>query len=633
MINSRKTIAVFMNHVSTTYRLPLCEKINLTAAELGYNVMFFNFLGIISGRHKEYGEYEYKLIDVIPYDQFAGIIFDEESFSFPDMVERLVAAIKKKADCPVISISSMMEDFYNILIDDSKGIELIVRHLYEHHGCRKIGYMSGPFSHPDAIRRYDAFKKVMTDLGLPEDGCGVFEGDFWLNRGRGAAEYFLTGTKERPEAIVCANDYMAMALCKAFDDRGVNIPDDIIVTGFDGTEEGQEHIPKLTTVNCGRETIAETAVKLIDGINKGEKPPKLTLISPSVTLGNTCGCTTIDYKKELRRINELTAQSRSVRYYLGDVIGATLKMNIVESIADLEQAFADYAVNFGGYRSFLLMSYIDKDGKSALEKGMSKPADRVYPVIQVDRWGDHDGERKIISTKEFLPTENKDEPRFVYVTGMHCGDRCFGYCAVTMTGHRVFNEFFTVWIATLSVALESLLRRNNILDLVDNLEDISERDGLTGMYNRRGFEMHSEFAAGELEKDTVACAMVIDMDGLKRINDRYGHAEGDFAIRALADMISECCTDDIIAGRTGGDEFYVFAPGYNESKADIFYNHLTRKIDDFNSTAEKPYLLSASFGAFVHEKGKCDLEEMMKRADERMYAVKQTRKHRRSTDN
>ena len=166
MINNRKTIAVFINQVTTGYRRPFCETINSTAVSLGYNVVFINFMGIIGGKHRDYGDYEYKFIDVIPYDQFAGIIFDEESFTIDGMVEKLVAKIKEKAKCPVISGSSYMEDFYNIVFDDASGIELMVQHLYDVHGCRQIGFMSGPFKHPDAAARLAAFKVRKADTSI-----------------------------------------------------------------------------------------------------------------------------------------------------------------------------------------------------------------------------------------------------------------------------------------------------------------------------------------------------------------------------------------------------------------------------------------------------------------------------------
>ncbi len=630
MINNRKTIAVFMNQVTTGYRRPFCESVNATATALGYNVVFFNFMGLIGGKHRDYGEYEYKFADVIPYGEFAGIIFDEESFNIDGMVERLVEQMKKKAKCPVVSASSYMEDFYNIVFDDTSGIELMVQHLFDVHGCRKIGFMSGPFYHPDAIRRLEAFRNIMKKLGLPEEGSGIFEGNFWFGKSEEAADFFLSPDRERPEAIVCANDYMMMGLYKSLKKRGVRVPEDIILTGFDGTDEGQAFIPRATTVDRKREKVAEEAVKLIDAVCRGEEVPKLITIKASLIVANTCGCKGIDYKAEVERINHSTEQNRTVTYYLGDVIAATLKMNIVRSIGDLEKTFRDHAVNFGGYRSFTLMTYVDDSGKTSLEKGMVMPTDKVYPAMLVDRWGDFEGcERRTISTTEFLPMEKDNEPKMIYVTSMHCGDRCFGYSSIAMTGEGVFNEFFNVWIATLAVALESLLRSNNIQELISSLEDTSVRDGLTGLYNRRGFETRSAEAARRMHRDEMAGAMVIDMDGLKKINDHYGHAEGDFAIRKLAEIIGSCSAGGKIAGRTGGDEFYVFVPCCNESIIESFRNDLTNKLIRFNKSGEKPYLLDASFGAYLHEIGPaCDVEELLRTADERMYEVKQKKKNR-----
>lgn len=632
MINRRKSIAVFTCQVTEMYRRAFCEKINITARHLGYNVVYFNFMGLIGNRHHDYGDYEYKLIDVIPYSEFDGIIFDEEAFKIDGMVSRLVEQIKKKAHCPVVSVTSYMKDFYNVLFDDASGIELMAKHLYEEHGCRKIGFMSGPLSHHDAFIRYEAFKKVMTELGLPEEGSGIVEGDFWYHRGEKAADFFLSPERERPEAIICANDYMALALIAELKNRGISVPDDIMVTGFDGTDEGQKAIPRLTTVDKQRDRIAEAAVQLIDKICSGEEVSGSVMITARIIPGDTCGCTQVDYKAEAERINNVTDENRKVNYYLGDVTAATLKMNIVESIQDLEQAFADHAVNFGGYSNFFMMAYVNEKGQTSYEKGTNMPTDKVYPAIVVDKEGRYkDYERRVMDINEFLPPQNNDEPQVAYVMSMHCGDRCFGYSAVTMTGSGLFNEFYNVWTATLAVSLESLLRRNNILELIRSLEDTSIRDELTGLYNRRGFESRSVETAKKLAGDENVCAMVVDMDGLKKINDHFGHAEGDYAIRRIAQFIDDSCTEGMIAGRTGGDEFYIFAPRFDEEQLESFRQSFEEKIEQFNEQKVKPYKLDASFGAYIHEMdGSGNVEEFIRIADERMYAVKQHKKQSRN---
>lgn len=632
MINKNKCIAVFTCQVTMIYRKKFCETINIVARDLGYNVVYFNFIGLIGNRHHDYGDYEYKLVDVIPYGEFDGIIFDEEAFTVDGMVDKLVDRIKKKAHCPVVSVTSYMKDFYNVLFDDASGIELMAKHLYEEHGCRRIAFLSGPLHHHDGFIRYEAFKKVMSELGLPEEGAGIFEGDFWFHSGRAAADHFLSPDRERPEAVICANDYMAMSLVNALKERGIEVPEDIIVTGFDGTDEGQKSIPKLTTVDRQRNLTAETAVKIIDRINRGEECPKTVMITASIICADTCGCTHVNYKLEVEKINRVTEQYRQFNYYLSDVTAATLKMNIVDSIQDLERSFAEHAVNFGGYSSFFLMIYVNESGRPSYEKGTDMPTNRVYPAMMVDRDGEYTNfERRVMDIGEFLPQNDNDEPKAVYVMSMHCGDRCFGYSAITMTGSGLFNEFYNVWIATLAVALESLLRRNNILELVNSLEDTSVRDELTGLYNRRGFERLSSEAVQKLGRNEKVCAIVIDIDGLKRINDYFGHSEGDLAIRKIAEFIDSSGVDGMIAGRTGGDEFYIFAPNCDEARTESFRKSFEEKIERFNAAEDKPYMLDASFGAYVREISEGgNVEELIRIADERMYAVKQRKKQSRN---
>ena len=116
---------------------------------------------------------------------------------------------------------------------------------------------------------------------------------------------------------------------------------------------------------------------------------------------------------------------------------------------------------------------------------------------------------------------------------------------------------------------------------------------------------------------------MIDMDRLKAINDDYGHAEGDYAIKALADIIQSCCTDGAIAGRTGGDEFYVLAVGYDKKQAELFSKRLEEGLAKFNSTADKEYKLNASCGYSVKKVSEISrLEDLLKLSDEKMYKAK-----------
>ncbi|MGB4093637.1 MAG: substrate-binding domain-containing protein, partial [Ruminococcus flavefaciens] len=219
MINSLKTIAVFGCQLTSRYRQGLCAALNEAAEMYGVNLVYFNALGNIGEKYAQYGKYEFdiiKYIDLKPYD---GIIFDGEGYNVEGLAERIIEKLRG-AERPVVSITSKVEGFYNIEYDDAFGIRALTEHFIKDHHFTKIGFMAGYLTHEDAKIRLNEFRTVMKENGLPEDGAGLFEGDFWFFKGEQAADYFLS-LEERPEAIICSNDYMAISLITAMKKRGV----------------------------------------------------------------------------------------------------------------------------------------------------------------------------------------------------------------------------------------------------------------------------------------------------------------------------------------------------------------------------------------------------------------------------
>ena len=108
--------------------------------------------------------------------------------------------------------------------------------------------------------------------------------------------------------------------------------------------------------------------------------------------------------------------------------------------------------------------------------------------------------------------------------------------------------------------------------LVEKLEEMYDRDALTGMYNRRWFENRGNpmFEQAKEEGKQIFLA-IIDMDGMKQINDNYGHIEGDYALKKVREAIHHACPDAVIQARTGGDEFEIIAEDIAEGRAQLFH--------------------------------------------------------------
>lgn len=180
------------------------------------------------------------------------------------------------------------------------------------------------------------------------------------------------------------------------------------------------------------------------------------------------------------------------------------------------------------------------------------------------------------------------------------------------------------------VLTEQLQQKERHLELSKHqnarLVQIAERDELTGLLNRRGFFHRAPLWLSHNTGREVLM-LFIDLDGLKIINDTYGHAEGDWALSAAADLITGIFRSEDLVCRMGGDEFVVMSAGFSQQKAASLRERLYEKFMDFNSTSERDYALSCSLGLYPFTSGEArPLEELLQCADEFLYEEKRKRK-------
>ena len=629
MGKKRKKIAFFGMGLTSRYKRGLTRVFTLVAEELDLDLVVFNTYGRIGNDSSLSDDYELDFLSCIDLDQFDGIVFDGDGYAIdgaPDLVE----AKLRQAKCPVVSISTHVEGFYNIDFRDAGGLRMMVEHLIDHHHLTKIGFMSGYLTHPDAQSRLEEFQTVMREHGLPENGVGMFEGDFWYDKGMDAARYFLS-LPERPEAIVCANDYMAISLCNALRKLGIRIPDEIAVTGFDGSIEGQEFLPHLTSVTRERMDVARKSLGLLVKIIDGEDPAGIDLtVSPKAIYGQSCGCEPLDYEHVLDIVARVHDEQRLTGTKITSLEVAMLRMNQTYTVREMERVFAEKVTNFGDYNSFFLMVHVDENGMPSYSGEYTKPSGKFQPAIWIDKKKEYIHSSRTTGINDLIPEADSERSHVYYVMGVRCADMLFGYSIVEMTGKEIFDEFYNVWMMDLGMTINDVRKNDRISKLINKLEGLSVTDDLTGMLNRRGFEDKSRSTIMEFSNRRMVCTIVIDMDGLKRINDVYGHYEGDRAIKALAEMIKRSCENGEIAGRVGGDEFYIFAVDYSERCLERFIEHMKEYAAEFNASNGAGYQLDFSYGSYLTEMdafGK--IEEYLKISDGRMYEQKMTKPGRR----
>jgi len=164
----------------------------------------------------------------------------------------------------------------------------------------------------------------------------------------------------------------------------------------------------------------------------------------------------------------------------------------------------------------------------------------------------------------------------------------------------------------------------------DALAHASTHDALTGLHNRTFFEENVRRL--EEGKPQLLSALVVDLDGLKAVNDSEGHAAGDLLIQRAARVLQETFRTDDVVARTGGDEFVLLLPSAGREQAAAAVARLAARVEVENAARrEGEPLLSLSIGSTTSE-GDFTVADVLRRADEAMYAEKAARRGRRGSE-
>lgn len=625
MLNGRKTIGIILFDITGYYQQQLVHTLSKTASKHGYNLLTFSAFTIYGSDTKNAAG-EYNILHLIPYEHLDALIVCHDTFNSDEAVDELWKLVTERCQAPIISIRKKVNGCYNILVEDTDAIPTFVRHFHDVHHFDRIAFMSGPYNHPDAIFRLEKYKEAMAELGLDCPEEYIFEGDFWKNCATDAANHFMNLTN-RPQAIVCANDYMALSLCKELTLQGYSVPQDVAISGFDDVRDARANVPPLTTCSVSIPDMAKKAMETIDTLLNGKEAPACTFVPTKIIIRNSCGCESSTMKDlSLSRMYEVELMEQLINHNAHNTfVSISLEnMTSAEDIGDylrLEDV-PDIA------RDFYLCLGIHGNGAYPQVKkkapGFAKRSHSIYSLRDLNPIATSSFE-----TKKLLPPEAiRKEPMTVFFFPIHYLEYNFGYVAATSNGEEAQDTLFHSWLSLIGNTLENSRIRAKNQALLEKLNMLYHEDFLTKLYNRRGFEQFSEEEFIEAKKRNIkTMTLSIDMDNLKYINDVYGHSHGDLALQTIADAMRHACSGHEICARIGGDEFAVFGYDYSEEQAERYTENFLQYLVDFNADSNLPYCVNASFGYTISDPSiSISREQYMKASDDLLYQNKRKRK-------
>ena len=595
-------LAFFVGDIIQSYESELIKSMQRITREKGYRIDIFANCCVPSGDylHVEGLKKVFYISDLKKYD---GIITADDTMHNFGINLDLRKHLAENAECPVVSIRNSVEGNYNVVIDDRYEIYRMTRHIIEKHGCKNIGFVTGTFELEDSSNRLSGFEDAMSDAGLIVDEEDIFYGNYWIDQGDETADYFIRRSKGLPEAIICSNDYMAIALIEALRKRDINCPEDILITGLDNVQEAYENVPALSTIDFSVNNLVDEAVSIIEELKEGKEVEKTRVVKGKCVYRSSCGCTDVNHE-----------------------IIHTYK--IMKDIINEEHNNAIKCVNMNiTFGSVLEEEECIRWALQILKK--SKRYEHIYAVVrnhlsaEIKEYGNvtHLNEKvdavNVISEGKDSELDGKCNVFFP----ISCQDEMYGYFIIQLKEN--IDRHFDEVMAQLLITVGNTFKKLEFLSYQGELKKIKklyQQDSLTGLYNRRGFERKIRELYEEEDENLKVAISSIDADGLKHVNDTFGHLEGDKVITAIAESISESLDTGEFAARVGGDEFsavILLRDGKDMYQfRERVYENVKKKSAEFSD-----YSLGVSVGV-AEVKSQRNLIEGMQEADKDMYEQK-----------
>lgn len=609
-------LAVFMGELFMDYQSRLFTGLVEAAKKENINLDVFSNNGVFANNFL-HTRGEINVINIPDLSLYDGIIVASDTLTVDGMYEDLHEKMTKEATCPIINLRDVKEEYYNVLVDDKTTIKRIVEHFITVHHFKNIFYMSGTQGMPDAATRLEGYREMMEKYNLPVRDTMIFHGNYWTTKAKQCLDWFKEDPCE-PEAIVCANDYMALSLIRELEDRGKKVPDDIKISGFDNIVEGQLINPRLSSADVPAEEMGRRAIFMMKDILDGKETPKTEYVAAEPNMKGTCGCK-IDFDDELPK------KSYRSFLFLRESIHTQLSLSAefenCENMDDVLRDAFSYS-NIFGHRNMYICLCEEEDEEAATLGSFS---DNVKLVAIFSKNNGFISCDEVFDRRDILPEHYRKQNSVISVFALHFRGHCMGYIAIDIEDNSLMKEGFILWSNSVANYLDKIKMVEKNKELLRYKEE-SNMDSLTGLMNRRGLDMFMQKALSSMD-ETGMYIVSIDMDGLKNINDNFGHARGDYAIKAFSSYLKSAQNDKVGCARTGGDEFVMIVLGSEEYTKKII-RYIRKKVEAFNFLEERDFELSASVGyeRFDPLQG---VMACMSKADEKMYEEKNRKKNAR----
>ncbi len=495
----------------------------------------------------------YELISDIKADAF---IILSESFVNQAVRQKIHDLLAKRTDIPVIMTGTPLPEFEPELFpcistSDKKDMEAIVDKLIEENGFTRISFLTGPLSLETSRNRVEGYRSSLEKHNIPYDETVVYEGNFWYNSGEELAKKYISGEIPYPQALVCANDYMAFGVLDAFSASGTDITQHLALVGYEYIPERSLHKPILTTYQRNRKALGAEAVDiLLKKLNNIEKelppePPSGVFIA-----GQSCLCPDLCDDELQEELCTLRSKNQYAFW--------NLKSDMESNLTGCRNY--DEFISVMGEELFIIRNA--EDVVLCLFENWFKENEKHSDTLicrNVNKYARRD-DIVLKESELHILVEHFRDMSVLYVNPVFFKERLLGYCVVMYKTPDTYDNTYRYWLKSISNGLEFLRLKTDINFLMQCSTLSSAYDGLTGLFNKEGLRTAFQLMKNS-DKSVGLTAVAVRFTGSNDIfTSEVSSKETINNILAAARIIKRFCENSGIAGRISESELILIHP-------------------------------------------------------------------------
>lgn len=624
MLNGLKLIGLCVTKIHDETRSEYTQRLFEYAEKMGYKVIvynsfidFYNMTSYLSGSSSVYDSISFSMLD--------AIVIMSETIYDQSIKDRIIKKAKLKK-VPVFLIKGQAEGCISISDDYIEAYKEVIRHVVHDHGARDTFFIAGKKDNDNnTVLRLKCYKDVLEEEGIEFSEDNVGYGDYWNQPTHEIIDELIKREKF-PDAVICANDSMAIAACERLKEYGKKVPDDVIVTGFDGISQAEYNLPPITTCREDIEGLAKLTVELIDRKLSGTLEGACFINPYKPHIRYSCGCNGDQANNSAELFSYIYEKNREMTAHEDFIFS---KIDAILNNPTLSQAIRIISYLIPG-DSFLLLNNRFLAPLSQLSSELTVYEDEYTLVFHSDAGFTDEKPYSPLSFRGIydLVYEKLSENMMTVVSPVFIGSTICGFYISNTRDIRNEGHKTKRIAKAINISFNDMFNRYKQNEMKRKAEESVYVNQVTQLANLRGScKWFNDFLSDENNHKKHLSVSVYAIAKYKQLYENYGIEDAENAVRFVSEALQSANPKNCFIGQISENEFVIVNYYDHESQITKTINSATSNffplMQDFNAENGKDYYVEVNCGCTVVAPGwSGTLSSLIKFASSELYMNK-----------